>query len=60
MMAVDMETGRVKQPRSGYDVAPDGQRFLMLKPQDTVRSTAAITVVQEWASELARLVTPRK
>ena len=38
-----------------YDVTADGQRFLMLQPQDTVRFTAAIAVVQEWSSELARL-----
>jgi len=41
-----------------YDVSPDGQRFLMLKPGDT-DSTAAPTslvVVQNWFEELKRLV----
>jgi eukaryotic-like serine/threonine-protein kinase len=35
-----------------YDVSPDGQRFLMLRA-DAGRAPATLTVVQEWASELA-------
>jgi serine/threonine-protein kinase len=38
-----------------YDVAPDGQRFLMLKEEEP--SAARIHVVQNWFEELTRLVT---
>jgi serine/threonine-protein kinase len=39
-----------------YDVSPDGQRFIMLKISETLRSTAAITVVQRWSTELEQMV----
>jgi serine/threonine-protein kinase len=38
-----------------YDVSPDGQRFLMLRPEDS-QSTASIVMVQDWMDELKRLV----
>ena len=38
-----------------YDVSPDGKRFIMLKSADTARSTPAITIVQEWSTELTRI-----
>ena len=40
-----------------YDVSPDGQRFLMLKPvqQEQAESTQ-INVVLNWTEELKRLV----
>ena len=37
-----------------YDIAPDGKRFLMIKPAG--RSEARIIVVQNWLEELKRLV----
>ena len=42
-----------------YAVAPDGQRFVMLKP-DAPRSAGSIIVVQEWTRELERLVPTKK
>jgi hypothetical protein len=38
-----------------YDVSPDGQRFLMLRAE-AGRTSATLTVVQEWGSELKRIV----
>jgi len=38
-----------------YDVSPDGQRFLMLKPVDTGESARTqINVVLNWFEELKR------
>ncbi len=37
-----------------WDIAPDGDRFLMIKPLDT--SEQKIVVVQNWFDELERLV----
>jgi serine/threonine-protein kinase len=39
-----------------YDVSPDGQRFLMLKIEDEPNSAAGIVMVQDWTTELKRLV----
>ena len=42
-----------------YDIAPDGQRFLMIKEGDGTDQTAApasLIVVQHWTGELKRLV----
>ena len=39
----------------GYDVAPDGQRFLMVDPRREAQSTQ-INVVLNWLDELKRLV----
>ena len=40
-----------------YDVSPDGQRFLMLKPTgaDQTASAPTIVVVQNWFEDLKRL-----
>jgi hypothetical protein len=41
-----------------YDVAPDGQRFLMIKAQrgsDQTAAPASLIVVQHWVEELKRL-----
>ena len=46
--------GDVKDDIRAYDVAPDGQRFLMLKPE-TEPSTGALKVVVNWYGELRRL-----
>ncbi|MGH9253326.1 MAG: TolB family protein [Vicinamibacterales bacterium] len=40
-----------------YDVAPDGQRFLMLKqPAEETATPPQIVVVKHWVEELKRLV----
>jgi len=41
-----------------YDVSPDGQRFLMVRPAEQAASSslAQIVVVQDWFEELKRLV----
>ena len=51
-------------PNSGrsYDVSPDGQRFLMIKPGQGSEETAArpsLVIVQNWFEELRRLVPTR-
>ena len=44
------QTGRT------FDIAPDGQRFLMIKPADADRAgPTSIVVVQNWTEELKRL-----
>ena len=45
----------------GYDVSPDGQRFLMIKPNTRTDpalegSRASLVVVLNWLQELKRLV----
>ena len=42
-----------------YDVSPDGQRFLMLRPEET-QTTASIVMVQEWVNEPKRLAPAAK
>jgi serine/threonine-protein kinase len=43
--------------RANYDVSPDGQRFLMIKPVDQGREPLTqINVVLNWSEELKRLV----
>jgi Tol biopolymer transport system component len=39
-----------------YDVSPDGQRFLMLKPSDQAAAPTQIDVVLNWFEELKRRV----
>ena len=46
--------GDVKDDTRAYDVAPDGQRFLMLRPE-TEPSTGHLKVVVNWTEELRRL-----
>jgi len=41
---------------ANYDVAPDGQRFLMIRNES---SSGRLNVVLNWAEELKRLVPPR-
>ena len=59
-----IKEGYVTQPQGNpgrnYDISPDGQRFLLVKPS-AERDTAppALMVVQNWGEELKRLV-PRK
>jgi eukaryotic-like serine/threonine-protein kinase len=42
--------------RANYDVSPDGQRFLMLKPVQAQAPITEINVVLNWSEELNRLV----
>jgi eukaryotic-like serine/threonine-protein kinase len=42
--------------RPNYDVSPDGQRFLMLKPLKAQTPITGINVVLNWFEELDRLV----
>ncbi len=49
------------QPSPGstpnYDVSPDGQRFLMLKPSESAQAAPTqINVVQNWFEELKQKV----
>ena len=39
-------------PGINYAVAPDGERFLVIKPQDNVSSRRELTVVVNWFEEL--------
>ncbi len=39
-----------------YDISPDGQRLLMIKTADVEEGQAQINVIQNWFSELKRLV----
>ena len=70
MMAVDVQTSpafRAGAPKvlfqgtyvASYDVAPDGKRFLMIKPP-AISSTGQVTVVLNWFEELRRRVPAEK
>ena len=41
---------------SGYDVSPDGQRFLMVQPGGPDQTPTQIQVVLNWVEELKRKV----
>ncbi len=41
---------------TSYDVAPDGQRFVMIKQSAEQQQAAQINVVLNWFEELKRLV----
>ncbi len=43
-------------PTTNYDVSPDGQRFLMVKPSEQETATTQINVVLNWFEELKRKV----
>ena len=47
-------------PGLSYDVAPDGQRFLVLQPQYDDSQVRELHVVTNWFEELKRLVPPGK
>jgi Tol biopolymer transport system component len=48
--------GGVPQGGRAYDVARDGQRFLMIKPVEASIAAPRIIIVENWFEELARLV----
>jgi Tol biopolymer transport system component/predicted Ser/Thr protein kinase len=66
MMAVGVETGAAFRPgtprmlfekfTSDYDVAPDGRRFLMLKPAATITDSGELHVILNWFDDLRRRV----
>jgi dipeptidyl aminopeptidase/acylaminoacyl peptidase len=45
-------------PTTNYDVSPDGQRFLLLKPIEQEAASTQINVVLNWFEELKRRVPP--
>jgi eukaryotic-like serine/threonine-protein kinase len=51
--------GEVKNDTRAYDVAPDGQRFLMLRPE-AEPSTAVLKVVVNWYDELLHVALPSR
>jgi eukaryotic-like serine/threonine-protein kinase len=44
------------QPGIGYDVSPDGKRFLMLRSASSQSGATEVRVVQDWFEELRRRV----
>ncbi len=47
---------RAAQANPNYDVSPDGQRFLMLKPNELEKPPSQINVVLNWFEELKQKV----
>jgi serine/threonine protein kinase/WD40 repeat protein len=43
-----------------YDVAPDGQHFLMIKQDDTLTNPKELNVILNWSEELKRRAPPGK
>jgi serine/threonine-protein kinase len=41
---------------SGYDVSPDGRRFLMIQPNEPEQPATQVSIVINWFEELRRLV----
>ncbi len=41
--------------QANYDVSPDGQRFLMIKPSEQESAATQLNVVLNWSEELRRL-----
>jgi len=38
-----------------YDISPDGQQFLLLRPVSIARATTRLKVVRNWFQEINRL-----
>jgi Tol biopolymer transport system component len=50
----------MNNPDRGYDVSPDGQRFMMLQARQRAPDViTSMTVVQNWTAELMRLIPTR-
>ena len=45
-----------KNPIHDWDISPDGQRFLMVKPVEERPDDQQLTIVLNWTEELTRLV----
>jgi serine/threonine-protein kinase len=69
MMVVDVEPEgelALGEPRllfeklvtAGYDVAPDGRRFIMIEEGESQPAPTELILVQNWGEELKRLVPP--
>ncbi len=43
-------------PYGDYDVAPDGQRFVMVEDNEAAPAPTQLILVQNWFEELNRLV----
>jgi Tol biopolymer transport system component len=66
LVAVDVETGATfhvgaahvlfEKASSDYDVAPDGKRFLMLKPTAAVGDSGELHVIVNWFDDLRQRV----
>jgi serine/threonine-protein kinase len=66
LMAVDVETGAAfragaarmlfEKVSGDYDVAPDGKRFLMLKPSTATADSTELHVILNWFDDLRRRV----
>ena len=41
-----------------WDVTPDGQRFIMIKPGDAELTPRSVHIVENWFEELKRRVKP--
>ncbi len=50
--------GMTGSGNTSYDVAPDGQRFVMIKESEEQQESRQIKVVLNWFEELKRLVPP--
>jgi eukaryotic-like serine/threonine-protein kinase len=48
------QSGRNQPGLTGYDVAPDGKRFLMLKDSEAEGAPVQLNVVVNWSEELSR------
>ena len=46
----------LRQPGVGYDISPDGKRFLMIKGSGEQGAAVQWHVVQDWFEELKRRV----
>jgi eukaryotic-like serine/threonine-protein kinase len=55
-MLFEGQYGSAPVPIANYDVAPDGQSFLMLKPSEAAAAPTQINVVQNWFEELKQKV----
>jgi hypothetical protein len=52
---------RGSNPTNGYDLAPDGQRFVTVRDNERLSEPppAQMVLVQNWFQELRRLVPPK-
>jgi eukaryotic-like serine/threonine-protein kinase len=55
-MLFEGQYGTAPVPIPNYDVSPDGQSFLMLKPSEQAQAPTQINVVLNWFEELKRRV----
>lgn len=51
-----LEKSGVLSEYSGFDVAPDGQRFVMIEEGESQPAPTQLVLIQNWDEELKRLV----